>query len=147
MRDFLYRWKPGVRRERLFLIAGGVWALAAGLLLLRGYFFLPNSLVSDGVLGGVSLLLGLGFFHGMFRRIVAKNVQRIHKISHERPCAFSFQSWRSYGLMSLMISLGIAVRLSGLVPPAGLGTVYVTMAVPLGISSVRLFRAGFGNKK
>jgi hypothetical protein len=145
--EFLRRWKPAVRRERLFLIAGSVWGLAAGLLLLRGFVFLPESLPEDGMLGGLSLLLGLLFFRTMFRTIVDRNVRRIHELPIERPCLFSFQSWRSYGVMSLMISLGIAVRLSGLVPPAGLGTAYVTMAVPLGISSALLFREGVGHKQ
>jgi hypothetical protein len=147
MTEFLQRWKPGVRRERLFVIAGSVWGVAAGMLLLRGLFFLPDSLSMEGVLGGISLLLGLIFFRTMFKGIVERNVQRIHDMGIERPCAFSFQSWRSYGLMALMISLGIIVRRSGLVPQAELGTVYVTMAVPLGISSVRLFREGIGHKK
>jgi hypothetical protein len=147
MVDVLRKWKPGVRRERLFVIAGFVWGVAAGALLLRGYSFLPDSPAVDGILGCVSIVIGLLFFRLMFRRILHRNVKRIHDMQLEQPCAFSFQSWRSYGLMSLMISLGIAVRLSGLVPPAELGTVYVAMAVPLGISSVQLFREGLSHKK
>lgn len=147
MKNFLDRWKPGIRRNLLFTIAGGVWGAAAGLLLIRGFLFLPESPLAEGLYCALALILGLGFFHGMFRKIVTRNIQRIHDLQAERPCLFSFQSWRSYGLMAAMISLGVAVRMSGLVPPAELGTVYVTMAVPLGISSVRLFQEGRGNKQ
>jgi hypothetical protein len=147
VRNLLVRWKPGIRRGRLFLIAGGVWGFAAVILLIRGFAVLPESVATESLVAILALVLGLLFFKTMFRRIVEKNMKRIHAIPLDRPCVFSFQSWRSYGLMSAMIALGVTVRISGILPPIGLGTIYVTMAVPLGISSLRLFREGLGYKQ
>jgi hypothetical protein len=116
--------------------------LAAALLLFRGWALLPPSIPEDICLGIVSLVLGVLLFRFMFRRIVERNLTRIRTLSLSTPCAFSFQPWRSYLLMAVMIALGVMVRRSGLVPPAGLGTVLVAMAVPLGISAVWLLREG-----
>lgn len=58
------------------------------------------------------------------------------------PCLFSFFNVRSYLVMILMISMGITLRLSGWVPALYLSAVYLTMSVPLLLSSVRFYRTG-----
>jgi hypothetical protein len=47
----------------------------------------------------------------------------------------------SYILMSLMITAGISLRKSGILPPLYLSVIYVTMGIPLFFSSFRFYYA------
>jgi hypothetical protein len=89
--------------------------------------------------------VGLLFFRFLFLRISNRHISRIRAIAQERPCLFSFLDWRGYGLMTVMISGGILLRASGVVPLPVLGTFYVGMGTPLILSAVR-FAAG-GTRK
>src|SRR5512140_1275963 len=134
--------KPTTTRRGLLFMAGGVWAIAGGILAYRGVRFIDEAAVHPAVLFVVGGAGGALFFALMFRKISARHVFRILHITHERPCLFSFLSWRSYTIMALMIALGVLLRRASFIPHAGLGTAYVMMAVPLLASSFRFFRSG-----
>ena len=61
----------------------------------------------------------------------------------EKPVLFSFFNLKSYLMMFSMISLGITLRLSVLVTPEHLALMYVTMGIPLLMSSIRFYAAFF----
>ena len=44
--------------------------------------------------------------------------------------------------MALMITLGITLRISGIIPPSILGSVYIVMGVALLLSSARFVATG-----
>jgi hypothetical protein len=138
----LKSWKPWTTRRGLLLAAGITWGGAGVLLLVRGYLFLPDTTGDHIVLGNLALFLGILFFRFMFSSLTEKNIARIKNLAIARPCLFSFQTWRSYGIMTFMIATGITVRSMGLIAPAGIGTVYLTMSIPLIVSSARLLREG-----
>jgi len=79
----------------------------------------------------------------MFDRISSKHVNRIKSIEIERPIVFSFFNLKSYLMMFSMITMGVSLRLSGLVAPAHLAMVYVTMGIPLLMSSFRFYYTFF----
>jgi hypothetical protein len=93
-----------------------------------------------------SLAGGVAFYYLLFVHIPERHIRRLHSMRMEAPCAFSFLDWRGYGIMAVMITLGIALRLSGLVSQQMLGTLYVGMGVPLLLSAIRFGRAGHGFK-
>jgi hypothetical protein len=134
----LDRIKPGVSRRTLFFVAAGAWLTAGSILLYRG----EQALGGDIMLTLCGVGGGLVFFRFLFQRITGRHIKRIRSIVHARPCLFSFLDWRGYGLMTLMISGGILVRTSGVVPPLLLGALSVGMGTPLVISSLRFAGAG-----
>jgi len=138
--DFL---TPRVPKNWLFFIAALVWTFAGGMLLVRGYFY---SLVKPEYLflkTGACALGGLVFYLVMFDRISKKHVTRIKNLIIERPCMFSFFNVRSYMLMTIMITAGITLRKTGLLAPQYLALIYVTMGIPLLMSSFRFYTTFF----
>ena len=134
--------KPTTTRRGLFFMAGVAWAVAGGILGYRGVRFIDEAALHPVVFFLIGAAGGALFFALMFRRISARHILRILHIPHERPCMFSFLSWKSYIMMALMISLGVFMRSASFIPREQLGTFYITMAVPLLASSVRFFRTG-----
>ena len=139
--------KPSVPKRYLLFVAAVVWTFAGGMLLFRGFSVLQFN--STGILmeEAVSIILGVVFYIFMFSRISLKHIIRILNNPLERPCIFSFFNWRSYILMSTMISLGVTLRLSGLVPIQYLSVFYVIMGTPLFLSSIRFYVHGIKNIK
>jgi len=137
------RWKPRTSKRGLLVISGAMWGTAGTILLARGYLFLPDTTGDHIVLGNLALFLGILFFRFVFSSLTERNIGRIEALSIARPCLFSFQTWKGHGVMAAMITAGVAVRMSGFIAPAGLGTIYIAMSIPLIVSSFKFLQAGF----
>ena len=83
------------------------------------------------------------FYKLVFERVSLRYVGRIVALAPERPCFFSFLSVRGYLTMALMVTLGVTLRTSGLMPLGDLGSLYLAVGLPLGLCSVHYFRQGF----
>jgi hypothetical protein len=136
------RWKPGVSRQALLLLAGLLWTGTGILLDSLSYGWLkvekPHSALLAVIIG---FLLALLIHHLGFLRIVDKNLGRILPMQGRR-CLFSFMPWRSYMLIALMISLGILLRHSP-IPKLYLSVLYTAIGTALILSSVRYLRVWF----
>lgn len=130
---------PRVSKHYLFLIAALVWTFAGGMLLFRGFYF--NAAVAENWTAKLifSLLSGLLFYALLFTRISKKHVLRIQNMDAPNPIVFAFFNLKSYLMMFSMIVLGISLRLSGAVSPEYLAMMYVTMGIPLLLSSFRFY--------
>jgi hypothetical protein len=122
-----------VPSQMLILAAAVVW-LAAGV-----------SVVSVGVTAAaapwtftmaLAALIVYILFLAMFLRISHKHIRRIQGYTEELVNLFKFFDAQSYIILAVMIGLGVAVRVSGLVPDfaialfyGGLGLALVTAAV------------------
>lgn len=138
--DFL---TPRVPRTWLLFIAALVWTVAGGILLLRGYFYSLAKPEHLFLRTAACVMGGLAFYAVMFDKISKKHVFRITNLSIEKPCAFSFFNLRSYMLMTIMITAGITLRKSGVLAPQNLALIYVTMGIPLLMSSFRFYTTFF----
>jgi hypothetical protein len=141
--SFIEKLKPGIPRRNLLFLAAIFWTLAGGMLLFRGgamLFTVRNSIVLRGLAGAVG---GLLFYWKLFSGISLRHAKRIIFLKEDRPCAFSFFSWNSYLLMILMITMGVLLRSSGLIPVNVLSVLYLSMGVPLLMSSIRFYSCGF----
>ncbi len=143
MHDLLIRYKPGASRRGLMMLASLVWAFAGGMLLARGYGYDMETTPPHPLLLMAGVVGGILFFRLLFQHISARHIARILTLKPERPCLFSFLSWRSYMLMIIMVGGGIGLRTSGIVPQRDLGALYVAMGLPLLASSARFFYRGF----
>ena len=134
---------PRVPKTYLLLIAALFWTFAGGMLLYRGYSWLlayPHLFVFK-ILSCV--VGGLLFFKLLFFKISEKHVIRIQNMSIENPCLFSFFNLKSYLMMTIMITSGITLRKTGVISPEYLSLVYLTMGIPLLMSSFRFYYTYF----
>lgn len=134
--------KPGISRRYLVFIAAIVWIFAGGMLLTKGAIFLledSQNLILKLIFSAVG---GVLFYCFLFTKISEKHIRRIFHLKSEHPCLFSFFSVKSYLMMSLMISLGIILRKTGIISHPVLAVIYLTMGVPLTLSAIKFFVRG-----
>lgn len=130
---------PRVPKNYLLLIAAMVWSFAGGMLLFRGYLF-SEDFPENRIIKTIGCLVGgIVFFILLFQKISRKHMNRIQNLSPDRPCVFSFFSFKSYLMMGFMISGGIFLRKSGVVSAEYLALIYITMGIPLLMSSFRFY--------
>ncbi|MFT3752334.1 MAG: hypothetical protein QM800_05480 [Paludibacter sp.] len=134
--------KPRIPKRYLLFVAALMWTFAGGMLLFRaiGMFF-SSGTPRAGMLG--CIVAGLLFYYLLFSKISLKHITRIVRMPVEQPCIFSFFNLKSYLMMSLMITMGITLRKTGIVAPEYLAVLYGTMAIPLTMSAFRFYYYGF----
>lgn len=137
MKSFLSAYKPAVSKSTLLWFGGVAWGVAALILFVRGIFFLRG----DAQLFAVGIFVGIVFFRFVFMRIISRHLGRIRSSPIERPCLFSFLDWRGYATMGIMITLGVILRTSGILPSSTIGTLFIVMATPLAVSSAKFVQA------
>jgi hypothetical protein len=141
MRDGAH--KPAVPRKFLPLIAGVIWvAVGAMLVALAAGWLLDDAWHHGNLLCGSGAAGAFIVCHFGFLRVVDKNLGRIALLD-ERPCAFAFQSWKSYLLVAVMIVMGEGLRQSPLPKPI-LAVLYIAIGGALLLSSLRYLRAFLG---
>lgn len=138
---WIQRLTPRIARRYLYIVAALVWTFAGSLLLFRGILLFMYDDYLIWIRLTFSIIAGILFYRLLFSNISRKHTRRIARIQLEKPCLFSFFNIKSYILMSLMITAGISLRKSGILPPVYLSVIYVTMGIPLFISSFRFYYA------
>jgi len=138
---FMNKYKPGVPKRHLLLVAALIWASAGGMLGARGAAYLSGARDHLLLRYGIALLAGVVFFLLVFARISLKHVTRIRAIDVVHPCLFSFFNFRSYLMMAVMIAAGVTLRALHLVDPVLLGGFYLCMGTPLVLSAARIVYA------
>lgn len=139
MRTRRDRFKPAVDRSVLLLLAGLVWVCVGAMLLRFSYSWLRVS--QEGVslgLAGAGVLLALVIHHFGFLRVVDKNLGRLLPMEGKK-CLFSFMSWKSYLIVSVMVMMGMLLRHSP-IPKGYLSILYTGIGLALILSSVRYLR-------
>ncbi len=146
MKEVLVRLKPGVHKKVLIFLSGLMW-MGVGFMLCslawkwlavyqgRLWFFFPSA-------GFMAAML---IHHFGFLKLANKNLARISAMKG-KPCLFSFISWKSYFLVALMITIGIALRHSAL-PKQWLSIIYIGIGLALALSSFRYFRQSLRSSK
>ena len=134
-----------VHKNTLILIAGIVWAIAGfnivriGLVAYQGNFTWWRGLLSIAVYAAFQIFV--------FGKMVKKHTDRIRQYEEERQNFFRFFDTKSYLIMAFMMTLGIGLRVSGVVPNTfiaffytGLGASLLTAGVLFLISYARVLR-------
>lgn len=134
--------KPKLPKRYLLFIAAGIWTFAGGMLLFKGISLLLENMQHFWFESVISIAGGITFYILLFSKISLKHTRRILGIKHDYPCLFSFFSFSSYGMMGVMITSGILLRKSGVIPEEYLPLLYITMGIPLFLSSIRFYSYG-----
>jgi SanA protein len=139
--------KPSVPKRYLLFIAACAWTFAGLMLWARGAKIVIHENFPLEWSIAIGICWGVLFYLLIFARISLKHSRRIFRIVLEKPCAFSFFSFKSYIMMLVMISAGVFLRLSGAVDLVIIGVFYMIMGFPLALSSLRFWYYGFKYKK
>ncbi len=127
--------EKGIKRDWLLIISGILWS-GVGILLnsfagrwLSAYsrFEITESILIGSILGVLIAFFG-------FKRVARKNIRRILNL-REKTCPFAFQEWKSYVLIIFMMSLGIYLRHTALIPKLYLSMMYIGIGSALFLSS------------
>jgi hypothetical protein len=79
--------------------------------------------------------------HFGFLKIADKNLNRLLPLS-EKKCIFSFMTWKSYLIVLIMVTMGIALRHS-FIPKPLLSVLYNGIGLALFLSGIRYLRFFF----
>lgn len=135
--DIIQVLTPKASRRSLLFFAGVVWLIAGVILISRGISLAGNNSFQIWLRIFFSFIAGGLFYMFVFSRISIVQIRRIINLEKTRPCLFSFFSLKSYIMMILMIVTGLLLRKSGIILPEYLSLMYITMGIPLLISSLR----------
>lgn len=119
-------------------IAGVMWSGVGVMLTMMAVRWLSAYPGHAWLFAVTGITAALVIHHFGFLKVVDKNLGRISRLS-PKPCAFSFISWKSYLLIIVMMSMGIALRHSP-IPRQYLSVLYLGIGMALVLSSIRYFR-------
>jgi hypothetical protein len=130
--------KPAVPKTWLIALAGLMWSVVGLMLCRLAYHWLAvirwRGVVPLELLGVVLALTAHQF---CFSRIAQKNIARLSLLT-EKTCIFAFQRWKSYFLIGLMITGGIALR-NLPIPRPYLAILYTTIGGALFLASLQYY--------
>ena len=133
------KFTPSVDKKFLVLLAGFMWC-GVGIMLIH----FAVSWLSQYSGGEQAIFYSAGFLAAMpihyfgFLKIADKNLNRLLPMTEKR-CLFSFITWKSYIIVLIMVSMGIALRHSP-IPKRYLSVLYNGIGLALFLSGIRYFR-------
>jgi len=143
----LNKLKPSVNKKCLILISGIMWSGVGVLLNWIASKWLPAfeqwQIIFTYSLG---LLMGLIIASFGFSKLAQKNSDRIMGYP-EKVCVFAFQRWQMYILIVVMMSMGVFMRTTTLIPKYLLAPVYVAIGLALFVSSFVYYKNLFTKKE
>lgn len=132
--------KYGVSRQSLLITAGIVWIVAGANILRIGIVtWLDTSqewLFKVCEATAVFLL----FFLFVFKKLYYKHTQRIEQKKEDKNCPFSFFDAKGWIIMTLMMTMGITIRVFHLLPDSFISVFYTGLSVALMITGALFVR-------
>jgi len=133
------KFTPLVDKRILVLLAGLMWC-GVGIMLIS--FAVRWLAACNGkeqiIFYTAGFLAAMPIHHFGFLRIADKNLNRLLPLNEKR-CLFSFMTWKSYIIVLVMVSMGIALRHSA-IPKKDLSVLYNGIGLALFLSGLRYFR-------
>ena len=136
------KFNPGVDKSILILMGGMMWC-GVGIMLIRyAVSWLSLCSLKDQIcFYSAGFLAAMPIHHFGFIKIATRNINRILTI-REKTSPFAFMTWKSYLIVLVMVSMGIALRHSSL-PKQYLSILYNGIGLGLFLSGIRYFRFFF----
>lgn len=130
-----------VKNTTLLLIAAAVWFVAGANIVHIG--------IEEYALGYVSALnvvlsiaVGLVFWFMVFHKLAAKHTKRIKEYGDARQLFVKFFDGKSFVIMAVMMSGGIAIRMLHLAPDVFIAVFYTGLGCALALAGI-LFAANY----
>lgn len=133
------KFTPSVDKRVLVLLAGLMWC-GVGIMLIRFsvIWLSPMGAGIAWIYYSAGFLTAMPVHHFGFLKIADKNLNRLLPLT-DKKCLFSFMTWKSYIIVLIMISMGIALRHSAL-PKRYLSILYIGIGLALFLSGIRYLR-------
>lgn len=130
---------PAVEKKYLILISGIMWC-GVGVMLISFAVTWLNNYNGPGTIlfYSAGFLAAMPIHHFGFLKLADKNLNRLLPIKEKR-CIFSFVTWKSYLIILVMVTMGIALRHSK-IPRQYLSVIYFGIGLGLFLSGIRYFR-------
>jgi hypothetical protein len=136
------KFTPSSDKRILVLLAGLMWCGVGIMLISFAVKWLsPYSWKEQGLFFAGGFLAAMPIHHFGFLKIADKNLKRLLPLTEKR-CVFSFMTWKSYLIVLVMVSMGIALRHSA-IPKKYLSLLYNGIGLALFLSGIRYFRFFF----
>ena len=130
---------PSADKRILVLLAGIMWCGVGTMLVCFAVsWLLPYNGWEQGLYYAAGFLAAMPIHHFGFLKIADKNLNRLLPLT-EKKCVFSFITWKSYIIILVMVSMGIALRHSS-IPKRYLSILYNGIGLALFLSGIRYFR-------
>jgi hypothetical protein len=130
--------KPAASKTWLIVLAGLMWSIVGLMLCRLAYHWLAvvrwTWVAPPELLGIVLALIAYQF---CFSRMAQKNIARLSLLT-EKTCIFAFQRWKSYILIGLMITVGVALR-NLPIPRPYLAILYTSIGGALFLASLQYY--------
>ncbi len=143
LKIILNKIKPGVPKRILFFLASVVWGFASSRILRIGVNDITDYSSAYWINYAIGIIGCYFFFRYVFFKMYKKHTKRIVNMEIEKPCMFSFFDFKGFGIMAFMITGGITLRRSNIIPAAYMGTFYITLGLSLLLAAVSFLYAGF----
>lgn len=133
-----------IEKKKLFIIAGLVWCLAGSMVINTGIksWLLFNSLLID-VLAVVIYII---FYLQVFSKLVKKHEERIISNINDKMKVWQFFDKKSYIIMVIMMSFGIILRKSNILPISFFSFFYIGLGLALFSCGVRFIYLYYKHK-
>ena len=130
--------KPAASKTWLIVLAGLMWSLVGLMLCRLAYHWLAVARWTwVAPLELLGIVLALIAYQFCFSRMAQKNIARLSLLT-EKTCIFAFQRWKSYILIGLMITIGIALR-NLPIPRPYLAVLYTSIGGALFLASLQYY--------
>ena len=128
-----------VKKQNLLIIAALVWVAAGANILhigleayAEGYVTTLNEVLSVAV--------GLVFWFGTFYKLTKKHTQRITNYEEQHQYFWHFFDLKSFIIMAIMMTGGIALRVSGIAPSVFIAIFYTGLGSALALAGILFAR-------
>lgn len=128
-----------VQKQNLLLIAAVVWVAAGVNILHIGLDAYAEGYVS-GLHIALSIVVGLVFWFGMFYRLTVKHTKRIRAYEQPKQYFWHFFDMKSFVIMAIMMTGGIALRAFNLAPSVFIAVFYTGLGTALALAGVLFAR-------
>jgi hypothetical protein len=130
---------PSVNKKYLVLTAGLMWCGVGIMLILIAASWLKHfNGKGEYAYYAAGFLAAMPIHHLGFLKLVNKNLNRLLPLE-EKKCIFSFITWKSYLIIVIMMTMGIAMRHSA-IPKQYLSILYNGIGLGLFLSGLRYIR-------
>lgn len=124
-----------VNKQKLLFIAGCVWIIAGVNILRIGILTWMHDAHYSVLKIGEAVIVFLLFLNFVFLRLFRKHSHRISQ-KGEKNCPFSFFDAKGWIVMIFMITLGVGIRHSGLLPDSFISVFYTGLSSALIITGI-----------
>ncbi len=136
------KYKPGVNKKYLLIISGLMWSVVGMFLDSLAIRWIFNYNFDYKIIYfALGILLGFLIHKFGFSLVANNNIQRIIIKTKSKVCLFSLQKWSGYAIIVFMMSLGIFMRNTTIIPKNLLSILYLGIGSALFFSSIKYYKS------